>query len=103
MLHWHGDRIRLPDDATLLASSLHCPEQVFRIGAHAIGLQCHWEVSASNLERWITEDQAYVMKTLGPDGPTLLRQQWSTSGAVVEQHGRLVLAEILNGLQQQIQ
>ena len=103
VLHWHGDRIRLPADATLLASTLHCPEQVFRIGAHAIGLQCHWEVSAGNLERWITEDQAYVMKALGPDGPTLLRQQWTTSGAVVEQRGRLVLTQILKGLHQQIQ
>ena len=44
VLHWHGDRIQLPADATLLASSLHCAEQVFRIGAHAIGLQCHLEV-----------------------------------------------------------
>ncbi len=32
VLHWHGDRIRLPKEASLLGSSLHCPEQLFRIG-----------------------------------------------------------------------
>ncbi len=37
MLHWHGDRIVLPPDATLLASTLHCPEQMFRLGRHAWG------------------------------------------------------------------
>ena len=57
MLHWHGDRIRLPEDATLLASTCTVPEQVFRIGTHAIGLQCHLEVSAASLEQWITEDR----------------------------------------------
>ncbi|MCH9773210.1 MAG: type 1 glutamine amidotransferase, partial [Cyanobacteria bacterium] len=39
VLHWHGDRIQLPPTATLLGSSLHCKEQVFRIGWNAIGLQ----------------------------------------------------------------
>jgi GMP synthase-like glutamine amidotransferase len=37
VLHWHGDRIVLPPEAVLLASSLHCREQAFRIGQHASG------------------------------------------------------------------
>lgn len=53
VLHWHGDRIRLPKEASLLGSSLHCPEQLFRIGDHAAGVQCHWEVTAESLKRWI--------------------------------------------------
>lgn len=44
VLHWHGDRIQLPPTAELVASSLHCPEQLFRIGDRAFGLQFHCEV-----------------------------------------------------------
>jgi len=50
VLHWHGDHIQLPTTATLLGSSLHCPEQTFRIARHAVGLQSHLEASKANLE-----------------------------------------------------
>lgn len=73
VLHWHGDRISLPPTATLLASSLHCPEQIFRLGSRAFGLQCHIEVSAAALERWIVEDATYVRLALGPEGADRLR------------------------------
>ena len=64
VLHWHGDHIQLPADATLLGSSLHCAEQVFRLGAHAIGLQCHLEIYGDGLERWIANDHDYVVSPL---------------------------------------
>jgi GMP synthase-like glutamine amidotransferase len=73
VLHWHGDRILLPPSATLLASSLLCPEQIFRIGPRAFGLQCHIEVNAASLDRWIQEDTAFVQAALGAGGPARLR------------------------------
>jgi GMP synthase-like glutamine amidotransferase len=73
VLHWHGDRILLPPEATLLASSLGCAEQFFRIGRHAFGLQFHAEVGAVALERWLAEDDAFVRTALGEDGPTRIR------------------------------
>lgn len=102
VLHWHGDRIRLPDDATLLGSSLHCKEQLFRIEHHAIGLQCHWEVTGASLERWITEDHDYVVGAMGGDGPSALRQHWAAAGAAIERRGRVALAQILSRLTDQI-
>ena len=102
VLHWHGDRIRLPANATLLGSSLHCAEQVFRIDHHAIGLQCHWEVTGPSLEQWITEDYDYVVGAMGPDGPSALRQQWDATGAAIERRGRIALAQILSQLSNQI-
>lgn len=74
VLHWHGDRIRLPPPAQLLASSLHCPEQLFRLGERAFGLQFHCEVGSEQLERWISEDAAFVCAALGPNGAHRLRQ-----------------------------
>ena len=73
VLHWHGDRISLPPAATLLASSLPCPEQIFRLGPRAFGLQCHIEVDATSLERWIRDDQAFVQAALGPGGAERIR------------------------------
>ena len=88
VLHWHGDRIQLPAEATLLGSSLHCAEQVFRIGAHAIGLQCHLEVDGDALEHWIAKDHDYVVSALGPEGPVRLSRDWRRLGATLQEQGR---------------
>jgi len=45
VLHWHGDRILLPNKAVLIASSARCKEQFFRIGNFAYGLQFHIETT----------------------------------------------------------
>ena len=98
VLHWHGDRMRLPAEAALLGSSLHCPEQVFRIGRHAIGLQCHLEVSSASVERWIAEDHDFVVQALGPDGPTQVQEQWDRLGPQLQLQGRQLFKTILDAL-----
>ena len=98
VLHWHGDRIKLPPTATLLGSSLHCQEQVFRIARHAVGLQCHFELSRSNLEQWIQEDLDYITNAMGPDGPERLRQDNDRFGDSVQQQGRQFISNILQEL-----
>tara|TARA_B100001094_G_scaffold321508_1_gene369348 strand:+ start:890 stop:1645 length:756 start_codon:yes stop_codon:yes gene_type:complete len=98
-LHWHGDRIRLPQHATLLASSLHCAEQVFRIGQHGIGLQCHLEITGSSLERWITADHAYVVGALGYEGADQLRNDWTVLGRSLQRHGKQFFTTVLNQME----
>ena len=95
VLHWHGDRIQLPQTATLLGSSLHCPEQVFQIAKHAVGFQCHFELSRSNLERWIQEDHETIVSAIGPDGPERLRQDNERFGESVQQQGRILIRNTL--------
>jgi GMP synthase-like glutamine amidotransferase len=73
VLHWHGDRILLPATATLLASSLPCPEQMFRIGARAFGLQFHVEATSAALENWIVADAPFIRRALGADGADRIR------------------------------
>ena len=87
VLHWHGDRIRLPEQATLLGSSLHCAEQVFRIGRHALGLQCHLEVSTASLEQWIAQDEAYVVSAMGAQGPAQIKRMWQRMGNDLQLQG----------------
>jgi GMP synthase-like glutamine amidotransferase len=51
-IHWHGDTFTLPVDAVLLASSEAYPNQAFRVGPSAYGLQFHVEVTAALVGHW---------------------------------------------------
>ncbi len=68
VLHWHGDTFDLPSGASLLASTLACENQMFRLGSRAFGLQFHVEVTAGDVKRWVVEDAAFVLAANGPNG-----------------------------------
>jgi GMP synthase-like glutamine amidotransferase len=74
VLHWHGDAvITLPPGAVRLASSLHCPNQLFRIGHQHVGVQFHPEVEGADVETWLAADQGWVEQTMGPDARARIR------------------------------
>ena len=75
VFHWHGDRILLPPQAHLLASSERCREQFFRIGQMAYGLQFHVEIENPTIERWVEEDHDFAMKALGTQAKDVLYKQ----------------------------
>ena len=52
MFHDHGDTFDLPQGATLLASSARYQNQIFAHGQKALALQCHPEVTESQLTDW---------------------------------------------------
>jgi GMP synthase-like glutamine amidotransferase len=62
VLHWHGDTFELPPGATHIASSRQYPNQAFRVGECAWGLQFHVEVDpeavADFVEAFGSEAQA---------------------------------------------
>jgi GMP synthase-like glutamine amidotransferase len=51
-LQWHGDTFDLPDGATRLAGSPAYPNQAFRVGTDAYGVQFHLEVSPALAREW---------------------------------------------------
>lgn len=63
-LHWHGDHIELPPAAVSLASSAACRNQVFSLGDHTIGLQCHLETTEHSLNA-IVKNCAHELETEG--------------------------------------
>jgi len=75
VLHWHGDRILLPNKAVLIASSARCKEQFFRIGNFAYGLQFHIEATGGMINKWIKEDKEFVFKGLGSNGQEILKEE----------------------------
>ena len=81
VLHWHGDRIILPNTAELIASSCRCKEQLFSIGPLAYGLQFHVEIDEEMVNTWITEDHKFISSVLGADGQSILKQQQKEFGS----------------------
>lgn len=102
MLHWHGDRVRLPAAAALLGSTLLCPEQIFRLGARAYGLQCHVEVLPGDLQRWLEEDVAYVAGALGSGGSERVQADARRWGARAARQGRRLIDNLLDLLVQPV-
>ncbi len=80
VLHWHGDRILLPNTAELIASSCRCKEQLFSIGSLAYGLQFHVEIDDEMVSTWISEDQKFISSALGANGQSILKQQQKEFG-----------------------
>lgn len=66
VLHWHGDTYDLPTGATLLGSTLACPNQFFRLGRRAFGLQFHIEITAEQVAQWTHDDDEFVRAAGGP-------------------------------------
>ncbi len=80
VLHWHGDRILLPNSAELIARSYRCKEQLFSIGSLAYGLQFHIEIDDEMVNTWISEDQKFISSALGAEGQSILKQQQEEFG-----------------------
>ena len=80
VLHWHRDRILLPNTAELIASSCRCKEQLFSIGSLAYGLQFHVEMDDNMVNTWISDDQEFISSALGAHGQSILKQQQKEFG-----------------------
>jgi GMP synthase-like glutamine amidotransferase len=81
VVQWHADEItELPLNATLLAASTRYPNQAFRIGDRAWGLQFHIECDADMIAGWVRSDAA-VLEELGYDPETVVA---ATAGVLAD-------------------
>ncbi|WP_236795329.1 type 1 glutamine amidotransferase [Amycolatopsis sp. GM8] len=74
VMHFHGDEIsRLPVNAVLLASAPRYPNQAFRLGRCAYGVQFHIETTAELVQSWAADepDMAATAKPGAFDASTL--------------------------------
>jgi GMP synthase-like glutamine amidotransferase len=68
-LQWHGDTFDLPTGSTRLAQSPRVPNQAFRAGDRAYGVQFHLEVTGEMAREWgeIPVYRRSLAETLGED------------------------------------
>ncbi|MBV8474035.1 MAG: glutamine amidotransferase [Hyphomicrobiales bacterium] len=98
VLHWHGDNFDLPAGAERLGATKLCPNQAFRIGNHALGLQFHVEADPDALESWLI-GHACELAAAKID-PRTLRAEARRHGAATADAGRRVLSKWIEGLTQ---
>lgn len=96
VLHWHGDAIRLPADATVLASTDVCAVQAFELPGHALGLQCHLEANLHRISEW-THGHARELAQAGLDGRAI-EQFAALHAPALTSAARDVFAQWLDGL-----
>ena len=97
-LQWHGDTFSLPEGAVLLASSPSYPNQAFRWGRSAYGIQFHLELSREMAAEW-TRVPAYadaLERVLGPGSATELVDQLAVRADDLGTHGRRMLERWLD-------
>lgn len=56
--HFHREGFSLPSDATLLATAPTYPNQAFRYGDNAWGIQFHAELTRAMMQRWVVRGAA---------------------------------------------
>jgi GMP synthase (glutamine-hydrolysing) len=89
-LQWHGDTFSLPDGAVLLASSPAYPNQAFRWGRSAYGVQFHLELSREMAEEW-ARVPAYaeaLARVLGPGSAAALVDKLAEHADELRGYGR---------------
>jgi GMP synthase (glutamine-hydrolysing) len=91
-LQWHGDTFDLPEGATLLASSPAFPNQAFRYGLAAYGIQFHMEVLPEMAREWalVPEYAGYADRVLGEGGMERLLAEFDAAEAGMRAAGRAV-------------
>ena len=91
-LQWHGDTFDLPDGAVRLAGSPAYPNQAFRWGRAAYGVQFHLEVTGGMAREW-AQVPAYVdslERTLGAGSAERLFADFDAASATMQDHARVM-------------
>jgi GMP synthase-like glutamine amidotransferase len=103
VLHWHGEGFALPPGARPLISSNTYPNQAFRIGDVAWGVQFHLEVTAEAVEGFL---EAFAADTASVPGgaeavraatPAALGSLRATRDLVCTRFAGLVAARVSSG------
>lgn len=95
VLHWHGDQLDMPEGTTLLAATGHCPHQAYSFGPNVLGLQCHLETDADEIEAWLVGHSAELIAS-GRD-PRAIRADAVRFGPELAQRSSEVLDAWIEG------
>ena len=97
VFQWHMDVFDIPAGGVRLATNANAPNQAFRYGKRAYGLQYHIEVTPDIFYDWIQylpNDQE-VIDALGPDVTNRLEQEISLYYSTFRSHTRIMFENFL--------
>jgi GMP synthase-like glutamine amidotransferase len=103
VLHWHGESFEVPPSSQLLMSSDAYPNQAFRIGDVAWGLQFHLEVTAAAVDGFLGAFSAEAASAPGgadairSGTPAALRELAPIRELVCTRFAALVAARVIRG------
>ena len=97
-LQWHGDTFDLPEGSVRLAGSSAYPNQAFRWGDRAYGVQFHVEVTIDLARQWATVPAygAYADRVLGPGALPRLLDEFGEHEGELRSHGRAMFSRWLD-------
>jgi GMP synthase (glutamine-hydrolysing) len=97
-LQWHGDTFDLPGGAVRLAESPAYPNQAFRYGRAAYGVQFHVEVTPEMAREWaqVPEYVRSLEQTLGPGSAPALFAEFDLAVEGMQQIARRMFARWLD-------
>jgi GMP synthase (glutamine-hydrolysing) len=100
-LQWHGDTFDLPDGSVLLAGSELYPNQAFRWGSNAYGVQFHLEVSVDMATDWagVPSYEEYLTRVQGPGAFPRLVTELEGAGEGLRSHGREMFTRWLDAIE----
>ena len=92
----HGETVRLREDARLLGrgyGQYQTENQVIKFGKNAYGIQGHFELTESMLERWLQQDRD--LKSLDESVREALRRDYDTIKSEYQATGRIIFHNFL--------
>jgi GMP synthase (glutamine-hydrolysing) len=96
--HWHTDVFDLPAGSIRLASNETAPNQAFRYGSRAYGLQFHIELNTTITRNWLYHPIAVkeLTETLNDaDAPARLSREWTACAPIYQAHTRALFENFL--------
>lgn len=97
VFHWHEDVFAIPEGGSRLATACATPNQAFRIGQRAYGLQYHIELTSTMLDTWFhhPDFRKKIVKIVGEDGLERIAQQQSLCYTLYQQQARTLFENFL--------
>lgn len=96
--HWHSDIFELPTSSIRLASNETAPNQAFRYGARAYGLQFHIELNQEIASIWLQHPLCVkeISETLNDENaPARIAQDWLEYAPTYQIHTRTLFENFL--------
>lgn len=94
VFQWHGDTFDVPEGGKLICRSDIVPNQAFRVGSCAYGLQFHVEASQEMVEDWMREETSVDTQGIIKQGLALRQTLDVQATAIFSNFKRLVESSV---------